>query len=604
MEKRIPEEIIEEVRKSADIVDVISEHVQLKKQGKNFSGLCPFHGEKTPSFSVSPDKQLYHCFGCGTGGNVFSFLMELEGLSFMETVQRLAERNNITLPETVSKAEDSSKDERLTPFYEAHSLAAKYYHYVLVETDEGKPAREYLRKRGFTQAAIDQFQVGFAPDSWDFLAPFLEKRGFLMEDMEACGLVGRRESDGKAYDRFRDRVMFPIHHTQGKVIAFGGRGLGDARPKYLNSHESVIFNKSVTLYGFFQARPKMKKRNEAVLFEGYVDVIAAWRAGIDNGIASLGTAMTEQQAKMIRRNVDRVLLCYDGDGAGQQATYKNARILMDAGLTVTVANLPSGYDPDDYIQEFGKERFAADVIGNRKSWMQFLFDYFVIDKDLSLETDRVAYIESILTETSIIENPVERDMYVQKLAERFNLSQNVLREELSRIRSSQRKKEHREIRQSIINQTDRSAKKMMTAEENAERELIAHMMRSSDISRMVEDEIGAAFQFEMYQAIAAHLYSYYSEGYEPAPGMFLERIEDPDIRSTASELAMKQIEEDVSDQVLKDYIHSVRNAVKRQKLHQLQKKQQEAIEQRDHLVAAELGMEVNRLHRELKYRNE
>lgn len=604
MERRIPEEIIEDVRKNSDIVDVISEHVQLKKQGKGFVGLCPFHNENSPSFSVSPDKQVYHCFGCGAGGNVFSFLQELEGVSFVESVQKLAERSRIELPDHVADIQGKRENESHAAFYDAHELASKYFHHVLVQTEEGKPAREYLRKRGFTQAAIDQYQVGYAPDSWDFLSDFLQKRGFSADDMASCGLVGRRESDGKPYDRFRDRIMFPIWNAQGKHVAFGGRGLGESQPKYLNSHESEIFNKSVTLYGFHLARPRIKKRNEAVLFEGYVDVIAAWRAGIDNGIASLGTAMTDQQAKMIRRNADRVLLCYDGDGAGQQATYKNARILMAAGLSVSVANLPEGYDPDDYIREFGKERFVSEVIDNRKSWMAFLFQFFETGRDLTLEHERVAYIEDLLQETAGIDSPVERDMYLHKLAERFGLSVDILREELSRIRSNQRKKEHKQVKEDIFKQVDRRAKKMMSAEENAERRLIAHMMYSKDVAMQVEEEIGASFQFEIYQAIAAHLYGYYADGFEPEPALFLERIQDADVRNTAAELSMKQLEDDVSEQVLVDYIQVIKNASRLYEVEELKKEQQQAIDNRDHLAAAEIGMKLNSLYRSLKYRNQ
>ncbi|GAE30685.1 DNA primase [Halalkalibacter hemicellulosilyticusJCM 9152] len=396
MTTRIPDSVIEQIRRSTDIVDVISDHVQLKKQGRQYSGLCPFHGENTPSFSVSPDKQLYHCFGCGAGGNVFTFLMELENLSFVEAAVQLGKRANIDVsiegtPSTnVSKPQQNMK--------KAHSIAAKMYHHVLMLTEEGKLGREYLDERGFTREQVEHFQIGFSPDRWDALSTVLAKREFKQAEMVEASLLGERESDGGTYDRFRNRLMFPIWDAKGQVIAFGGRTISDEKPKYLNSSDSAIFHKSQTLYGLHLARSSIRKQSSIVLFEGYVDVIAAWSAGVTNGVATLGTALTEEQARMMRRNAETVTLCYDSDSAGLEAAYKNASILQNEGCIVKVAKMPDSYDPDDYIQAFGAERFKTDVIGSSLTLMAFKMLYLRQGRNLQDESERMSYIEAVLSE--------------------------------------------------------------------------------------------------------------------------------------------------------------------------------------------------------------
>lgn len=285
MGNRIPEEVVEQIRTSSDIVEVIGEYVQLRKQGRNYFGLCPFHGENSPSFSVSSDKQIFHCFGCGEGGNVFSFLMKMEGLAFTEAVQKLGERNGIAVAEYTSgqgQQEDISDDTVI--MQQAHELLKKYYHHLLVNTEEGNEALSYLLNRGITKEMIEKFEIGYASPAWDAATKILQKRGLSLSSMEQAGLLIRSEKDGSHYDRFRGRVMFPIYTLQGKVIAFSGRALGDDTPKYLNSPETPIFHKSKLLYNFHQARPFIRKRGQVVLFEGYADVLAAVKSGVEEAL--------------------------------------------------------------------------------------------------------------------------------------------------------------------------------------------------------------------------------------------------------------------------------------------------------------------------------
>jgi DNA primase len=292
MGNRIPDELIEKIQRTSDIVDVISEYVQLKKQGRNYFGLCPFHGEKSPSFSVSADKQIFHCFGCGAGGNVFSFLMQHEGYTFIEAAQHLADKENIELPTLAPSEKTTSVSKDTEKMIAAHELLKKFYHHLLVNTKEGQHAFDYLLNRGFTKEVIDEFEIGYALDSWDFIAKFLVKRGYDASLMEEAGLLVKKNNSDDYFDRFRNRIMFPIMDHQGMTIAFSGRVLGDEKPKYLNSPETKIFNKSKLLYNFHRARVHIRKNQQVILFEGFSDVISSTRSGVEQAIATMGTSLT------------------------------------------------------------------------------------------------------------------------------------------------------------------------------------------------------------------------------------------------------------------------------------------------------------------------
>ncbi|MET3504806.1 DNA primase [Halalkalibacter oceani] len=598
MSIRIPEEKVELIRRSSDIVEVIGEHVQLKKQGRQYIGLCPFHGEKTPSFSVSADKQLYHCFGCGAGGNVFSFLMELEGLTFVEAAQQLAKRANIDLPDiVVNRGADSKENGPQSIMRAGHELAAKLYHHVLTLTEEGKAGREYVSERGFTKEQIEHFQIGFAPDRWDALTTILSKRQFPLDIMAQASLLGTRQQDGGHFDRFRQRLMFPIWDGQGNVIAFGGRTVSGEQPKYLNSSESPIFQKGRTLYGLHLARPTMRKESTAVLFEGYVDVIAAWGAGVRNGIATLGTALTEEQARLLRRNAETVILCYDSDQAGTDAAFRSAGLLEEAGCFVKVAQMPDGLDPDDYIRTYGAERFQSNVIGASLTMMAFKMRYLRQGKNLQHEADRMRYIEEILTEISTLQRAVERDHYLRQLADEFSLSLEALKQEQIQIYRSRRRKEqaHRtEQRKPVPKHFEK--KKLLPAYHNAERLLLAHMLRDAEIAERVQERIGGEFNIDDHQAIAAYLFAYYGEGHPPNPGHFIQELADERLKRIVTELAMLPVNENCQEQELLDYMAQIEKYPKRV---QIEQKELEMKRLEDPVEAARLLMEINRLKQEL-----
>lgn len=601
MGSRISEEKLEKIRNSVDIVDVISEYVQLKKQGRNMIGLCPFHGEKTPSFSVSAEKQLYHCFGCGAGGNAFSFIMAIEGLEFLDSVKRLGAQVNIDLPE-LEKNEAPSATNEQNVMVAGSELAAKLYHHLLVQTEQGQGAREYLLQRGFNTEMIETFSIGFAPDSWDTLTLFFEKRKVRLDLMEQIGLFAKRDFDGKLFDRFRNRIIFPIWNKDGKVVGFGGRVLGNEQPKYLNSSDSKIFNKSNILYGLHIARMEIRKKNEAVLFEGYVDVISAWQAGVKNAVATLGTAITEQQAKLIRRNAETVIICYDSDHAGLRATYRAIGILEAYNCYVKVARLPEGFDPDDFIRKYGPERFRSEVIEANQTPMAFKMDYLRKGRNLQNEGERMKYIEEVLYEITSLSRAIERDHYLRQLGEEFSLSLDALKQELYRLNKHKKRQGIDQTSNDIpkMKSTFITQKKLLPAFHNAEKILLAYMMKDITVALAVQEKIRGDFNIDEYHAIAAHLYAYYGEDNEPNSSQFIQRLQDEKLSRIATEIAMMAISEELSEEELNDYLKLITNYPKVVEIEKKEKVRKEAENKEDHTQAARIAMEIIQMKKELK----
>ncbi|WP_349407860.1 DNA primase [Pseudalkalibacillus sp. SCS-8] len=602
MGARIPEETIERIQKSNDILEVVGEYVQLKKQGRNYFGLCPFHNENTPSFSVSSEKQIYRCFGCGKGGNVISFLMELEGFSFIEAIRNLADRIGIELPQLDTPNQNDQASKEKETMREGHGLLARLYHHCLTNTEYGQKAKEYLLNRGFTEEMIDHFQIGYAPDSWEFATSFLHKRNYSLATMQEAGILARREFDGKYFDRFRNRIMFPIWDSQGKNIAFGGRILGEGEPKYLNSPETKIFHKSKSLYGYHMARPVMRKEDKAILFEGYVDVIAAWKAGLTNGVATLGTSLTEEQARLLSRNVTTVIICYDSDQAGINAAFRASELIEKVNCNVRIAQMPQGMDPDDYIQKHGGDRFKKDVIGASLTVMAFKMQFMRRGKNLQDEGERMRYIEEILHEIAKLPKAVERDHYLRQLADEFNLSLDALKQQQYQAFMDQKRKKDKDGRnrennpKKYIGQPSR----LLPAFHNAERILLAHMLKDVSIAEKVEELLGGAFNIDEYSAISAYLYAYYAEGNTPDISMFLERIDDQRLKQVVTELAMLTINEDISDQELYDYVKQVKKYPKLLEIQEREKDKKRAEREQDMVEAARIAMEIVELKKALK----
>ena len=360
----IPEHIIEKVKEENDIVDVISDVVRLKRTGKNYSGLCPFHHEKTPSFSVSQDKQIFKCFGCGETGNVISFVMKNKSMTFPEAVGYLADRANITLEFEDKKLSVIQKKKE--NIYKINRIMGRYYYSNLLKN---KIAMEYFLRRGINENILRKFGLGYSLEGWQNSVNYLKKLGISENLMLETGFVVKSEK-GRIYDRFRNRVMFPVFDHNGKVIGFGGRVLDDSKPKYLNSPETILFQKGTNLYGLNFAVKAGLPNKEIIIVEGYMDCISLHQCGITNSVASLGTALTEKQSRLLKRYVDKVIIAYDADVAGQMATLRGLDILREAGLEVAVLNIPMGKDPDEFIRANGKDAFLT-LIKNSESLMDY-----------------------------------------------------------------------------------------------------------------------------------------------------------------------------------------------------------------------------------------
>ena len=425
---RIPEEIIERIKEGTDIVEIVSEHVQLAKRGgSNFFGLCPFHKEDTPSFSVHVDLQIYHCFGCNAGGNVFKFLQEIDHISFVEAVQFLAKRTGISLPE---QRDHSGTGDASDQLYRANELAQKYFHHLLLNDPQGRAALDYLRDRGLTDETIDRFGLGYAPSAWDSLLKVAGRRSLNPALMEQAGLALPRQSGSGHYDRFRDRVTFPITNLSGRTIAFGARALQpDQEPKYLNSPETPIYRKSAVLYGLSQTRSAIRQEEVALIVEGYMDLLSLFQRGIAHVAASAGTALTEEQCRMLARSAQRVVLVFDGDAAGSSAAMRGVEVLLSTGLDARVVSLPAEHDPDTFVQEAGADALRELAVDAR-SVLDFYLEQLGRQHDLDSMQGRARALEAFKPLLLKAPDPVRRDLLLREVARHLRVDEQAVRQEL------------------------------------------------------------------------------------------------------------------------------------------------------------------------------
>jgi len=441
----IPEETIEEVRMRTDIVEVISEYVTLQRKGKNYWGLCPFHSEKTPSFTVTPEKQMFYCFGCNVGGNIFTFLMKKENWSFVESVKSLASRYGVSLPEKEQSPHEREENRLRRRFEEINEWAASYFHDLLLRLPEGEPGRVYFAKRGIDQETMKSFRLGYAPERWDGLLGYMQERGVRPHELAEAGLAVEKESlskDGhqQYYDRFRNRVLFSILDRRKQPIAFGGRVLDDSVPKYLNSPENIFFNKGHNLYGMHRAHQGIREEGYALLVEGYMDVIALQNAGFPNAVASLGTALTKDQAKLLRRYTLRVVLLYDSDAAGIQAAFRGGEILHDAGVRVDVLTLAGAKDPDEYLKSYGVEEFRK-ALSKVLTYVEFKYRTMVREKPPRNIPEKAELVVRLAKDILKVTSPVEREGYERFLSLELGLTLEAVQREIASQEPKKPKKE-------------------------------------------------------------------------------------------------------------------------------------------------------------------
>ncbi|CUS99421.1 DNA primase [Candidatus Kryptobacter tengchongensis] len=428
---RIPEDKIEEIRIAVDIVDYINQFVPLRKVGKNYVGLCPFHTEKTPSFTVSPDKQLYHCFGCGAGGNVFNFVMQYEKVSFFEAVKKIAEYVGVELPKPERK--ERWVETEFEELYEANQFAKEFFIRNLMKTTEGKKAIEYLYKRGINDATIRNFELGYSPEQWDALVQYAIKQNFSLESLEKAGVVARRE-DGAYYDRFRGRVIFPIFSITGRTIAFGGRRLKDDEniPKYINSPETKVYTKGKVLYGLYQGKEAIRRKGYAILVEGYMDCISLFQAGIENVVASGGTALTEEQVRLISNYTNTIYFLYDADSAGAKAMMRGIDLMLAQGLDVYIVKLPEGEDPDSFIKKNPISEFNK-LIENAVNFVEFkALTYQQLGK-FDDPNVKVKAIRSLVESISKIPDELKRNVFIREISSKYKIPERLLVNEVESI---------------------------------------------------------------------------------------------------------------------------------------------------------------------------
>lgn len=431
---RYSDEIIEEVRRNNDVVDIISQYVHLTRKGRNYFGLCPFHSEKSPSFSVSPDRQIFHCFGCGVGGNVYTFLMKIEGITFKESLEQLAERANIQLP-TYENSADAAKDELKAKVYKVNEFAAEFYHQNLYKP-VAKIGQEYVKKRKMNRETLEAYRIGFS-GRFDELYKALKAQGFGEKEILESGLVNKNANE-TYIDRYRERLMFPICDARGKVIAFGGRILDDSKikdpkfpqPKYINSPENVVYSKGRHLFGLNVAKKESAKK--LLIVEGYMDVISLHQRGITNVVGALGTALTEQQGWLLRKSTEQVILGFDADGAGQTAIERSMKILQKMGCDMRVLQIEGAKDPDEYIVKFGEGRFRL-AMDNAISLVEFTVKNLKKDLNLDNTSDKIKFLNEIAKILSKVENTMEREIYIEKIAKGYNISKEAIYAEVNKL---------------------------------------------------------------------------------------------------------------------------------------------------------------------------
>ena len=506
--QRYSDEIIDEVRQTNDIVDIISQYVHLKRSGRNFFGLCPFHNEKSPSFSVSPDKQIFHCFGCGVGGNVFTFLTKIEGINFIEAVQSLAERANIQLP-TLESNGDSAKELLKSKVYKVNEFTANYYHQNLYKS-ESKIAQEYIKKRKLTNETLKSFQIGFS-GKFNELYQELKKQGFEEPEILESGLINRNDR-GQYIDRYRNRLMFPICDARGRVIAFGGRVLDDSKPKYINSPENVVYSKGRNLFGLNVAKKGDIK--QLLIVEGYMDVISLHQRGITNVVAPLGTALTGQQGWLLRKNAEKIILSFDSDEAGLMAKLRALDILQDMGCDIRILQMEGAKDPDEYIVKYGNVRFHSLV---EKALSVIEFKVKVLKQNLNLEVvnDKIKFLNEIAKLIAKVDNTIEREVYIEKIAKEYDISKEAIYAEVNKLAYAGMKNEKvLEKAKPVISHKKVEEKEIPQAIKRREKTIISILL-SGDINifQVIKQNISLEdFKDEINQKIVQKLYEEFEKG--------------------------------------------------------------------------------------------
>ena len=558
------DDVINEVLSRNDIVDVIGSYASLKKKGANYEACCPFHHEKTPSFKVNREKQMYHCFGCGVGGNVFTFVMEYENLNFPEAVERLAERAGVQLPEKSMNAQERSREQYKITLREMNKTAAAYFHYILKHSQHGEKAYEYFHEtRGLSDETINKFALGYSDIYRDDLYRYLKSKGYTDDQMKGSGLVEISEKEG-GVDKFWNRAMIPILDINGKVIAFGGRVMGDGKPKYINTSDTAVFDKSHTLFAMNIAR--RSRRKGFICCEGYMDVISMHQAGFDNAVASLGTAFTFGHAGIIKRYADEVYLAYDSDGAGVEATKKVIAILREVGVGARVINMRPYKDPDEFIQNLGSEAFE-ERIKKAESGMMFLARIYSEEYDQSDPGELTKFQNQIARELAYIEDDLERNNYVDAIARKYVIDKDALAAKVHAYgvagtakpeiveREARRLQEQQGYEEFPGEQSAGAQGRPETKDNKTAKLLLTWLVNRPELFARLDGVVSEAdFEPGIYRTVADKLYSQYREKHKVEPAVVVNTFQDVEEQRLVAgmlqtDLAIDMTEEEVGNAI-------------------------------------------------------
>ena len=584
---RYSDEILNEVRENSDIVEVISQYVHLKRSGRNYFGLCPFHNEKSPSFSVSPDKQIFHCFGCGVGGNVFTFISKIEGIGFKEAIENLADRAGIVLPKSTNN-EDSRKEELKSKVYKVNNFTADYYHKRLYKP-ESKAGQEYVKQRKLTNETLESYNLGFS-GNYDELYKTLRKEGFNDEEILESGLVKKNEH-GQYVDFYRDRFMIPILDVRNRVIAFGGRVLGDAkRFKYLNSPENIVYSKGKHLFGLNVA--KRYNHKKLLIVEGYMDAISLHQRGITNVVAALGTALTTNQGWLLRRNAEQVILGFDADGAGQNAIMRAMEVMQNMGCDMRVLQMTGAKDPDEFIIKYGSARFQK-LMNEAISLLEFKVKVLEQNLDLEVASDKVKFLNEIAKLIAKIDNSIEQEIYIEKLASGYNISKEAIFGQVNKLQySSKSQTNNLEKSKPVIIHKREEKVDNNISEEIIKREntIISILINNPEYFKTIKENMKIEdFKYDLNIKIVKELYQEL-EKEDNNISLVLDKIEDEEIKNHLTAIMAE-------DYGITDNSKAIEDILKKYEREKLEKRRDELIAlssaEKDSEKRKELGKELN-----------
>ncbi len=539
---RISEQKIEEIRQTADIVDTISGYVQLKKRGKNYVGSCPFHNEKTPSFTVSGEKQIFHCFGCHAGGNVFKFIMDYKSISFVEAVQEVAEQNGIKIEfENKYNPEEQSEQEIL---YDINKKAGLYFSNNLLKSEEGAVARNYFRNRNVKLQTQRIFGLGYALNEWEHLLQFMRDNKIDLQKAKQIGLIDTRDT-GTYYDKYRGRIIFPIFSTNGRVTAFGGRIITgqENTAKYINSPESIIYSKRKSLYGLYHSKEEIRKLNKAILVEGYMDLISLYQAGIKHVVASSGTSLTEDQVKLLSRFTKNITILFDADPAGQKAAMRSIEILLKEDFDVKVVALPDKEDPDSFVNKYGKDEFNEEV-NKAKNFLEHQLHQFEKDGMLEDPVKQAEAIRQLISSASLITDELKRNLLLKSISRKFNLREKLIETELEKFLRKNKRDENKEAQRKRVSsnvQDNGTLKVDKNGDMNFELELIKLLFEDDEeiIGYIFDNILPEDFENNISRSIAEIVYKCFTSNIS-SPAGIIEKIEDEELKKFVFKLTIEK----------------------------------------------------------------